>query len=210
MEGCAVLGGSFGPDAAAVAFDDAFDVGQADAGAFEVAGVVEALEDAEELGGVLGIEAGSVVADEEGEKLGAGGGGFDADLNGGGRAAAGELDGVGQEIGDDLAEEGAVAEDGWEGLDTPIDPAAGKIGLELGLDLGDEGGEMDGGEVEFGAADAGEGEEVVDEGGHADGLGADDAEVAVGLGVELFGGALAEQFDEPGDIAQGCPEVVGD
>ena len=58
-----MVDGAFGPDAAAVAFDDPLDAGQADAGAGEVGDRVEPLERLEQLGGEGGIEAGPVVAD---------------------------------------------------------------------------------------------------------------------------------------------------
>ncbi len=48
-----------------MAGDDALGVGEADAGAFEIAGVVESLKDAEQFRGVLRVEAGAVVADVE-------------------------------------------------------------------------------------------------------------------------------------------------
>ena len=58
---------ALGPDVAAVAGDDAFDVGEADARAFEVLVVVEALKYPEQLVDILRIEAYTVVADEKRE-----------------------------------------------------------------------------------------------------------------------------------------------
>src|SRR3954467_2291057 len=55
---------AFGPDLPTVARDDAADGGQADAGAGEFAGGVEALEGPEQLGGVGHVEPGAVVAHE--------------------------------------------------------------------------------------------------------------------------------------------------
>src|SRR5690606_27633224 len=49
------------PDAAAVATDDPLHRGEADAGAFELAGRVQAAEDLEELAGHVHVEAGPVV-----------------------------------------------------------------------------------------------------------------------------------------------------
>src|SRR6185436_15302096 len=57
--------GALGPDAAAVAVDDPLHGGQADAGALELGGGVQALEGGEQLLGVDHVEAGPVVADEE-------------------------------------------------------------------------------------------------------------------------------------------------
>src|SRR5580658_7783630 len=62
VEGGALVDGGFGPDAAAVAEDDALDDGEADAGAFVLFGSVHPLEDAEEASGVLHLEASAVVA----------------------------------------------------------------------------------------------------------------------------------------------------
>ena len=60
VEDGAAGGGGFNPDAAAVAFDDALADGQADAGA-GVFCAVEALEDCEDVAGVLGIDAEAIV-----------------------------------------------------------------------------------------------------------------------------------------------------
>src|SRR5262245_4820064 len=59
----ALVDDAFGPCAAAVPLDDAADVGQADARALELARGVQPLEYAEQLGGVLHVEACAVVAD---------------------------------------------------------------------------------------------------------------------------------------------------
>ena len=55
---------AFGPDAPAMAGDDAVDDRQADAGAFEIVGAMQALEHAEEFLRVALVEADAVVADE--------------------------------------------------------------------------------------------------------------------------------------------------
>src|SRR5712672_3333515 len=51
-----------GPDAAAMALDDAVDDREADAGALELLGAVQPLKGAEELGGVAHVEPRAVVA----------------------------------------------------------------------------------------------------------------------------------------------------
>ena len=56
---------ALGPDAAAVALDDAVDGGQTDAGPLELGRLVQALERREEAVGVLHVEAGAVVAHVE-------------------------------------------------------------------------------------------------------------------------------------------------
>src|SRR5438477_565822 len=55
---------SLGPDAPAVAVDDALHDGQADARAFVILGAVQPLEDAEEFVGILHIETHAVVFDK--------------------------------------------------------------------------------------------------------------------------------------------------
>src|SRR5712691_7747967 len=56
---------AFGPDAAPVPRHDPPDGGQTNAGAFELLGPVQPLEDAEQLVGILHVEPGAVVADEQ-------------------------------------------------------------------------------------------------------------------------------------------------
>src|SRR5665647_528263 len=65
-EGGAFLHLALGPHVAAVAADDALHGGQTDTRAFELAGRVQPLEGAEELVGIGHVEAGAVVAHEEG------------------------------------------------------------------------------------------------------------------------------------------------
>src|SRR4029077_2984931 len=55
----------FGPDAAAVALNDALDDGEADASAFKIFRSVQPLKNFEQLVGVLHVKAGAVVAHEE-------------------------------------------------------------------------------------------------------------------------------------------------
>ncbi len=56
---------AFRPGSAPVALNDALDVGQTDARALKLSLAVQALEDAEQLVGILRIKAGSVVANED-------------------------------------------------------------------------------------------------------------------------------------------------
>src|SRR5688572_138461 len=55
-------GPALGPSAAAVAGDDPADIGEADAGAFEISGIVQALENSKELFRIGHIETDSVVS----------------------------------------------------------------------------------------------------------------------------------------------------
>src|SRR5690606_12467517 len=63
IEGAALAGRCLGPDAAAVALDDALGKCQARTGTFEIHGVVLALEHHEQVVRLLQIEAGTVVLD---------------------------------------------------------------------------------------------------------------------------------------------------
>ena len=65
MKARAAAGLGLGPDVAAVAAHDALHRRQADAGAGEVVGAVQALEDAEQPVGIAHVEAGAVVAHVE-------------------------------------------------------------------------------------------------------------------------------------------------
>lgn len=65
MERRALAGLGLGTDAAAVAGEHAAHAGQADAGARVVAGLVQPLEHAEQLAGVLHVETGAIVAHGE-------------------------------------------------------------------------------------------------------------------------------------------------
>src|SRR5438093_1586472 len=61
VEGGALIGLGVGPDASAVALDDALHDGQADSGPLVLLGPVQPLEDAEQLVGVAHVEADPVV-----------------------------------------------------------------------------------------------------------------------------------------------------
>src|SRR5204862_5699849 len=61
IERSALVDSALGPDAAPVPRHDPPDGGQTDAGAFELLGPVQPLEDAEQLVGILHVEPGAVV-----------------------------------------------------------------------------------------------------------------------------------------------------
>ena len=212
--------GGFGPDPAAVAADDALDGGEADAGSGELGGGVEALEGGEQLVGEGHVEAGAVVADVvDGGAAGL----LAAELDARGGLVAGELPGVAEEVVEEEAEEVGVALDDEVAGGEEVDGAAGVAGTELLDDLVGELGEV---EVEeddlgavgevgelaagFGAADAGEGEEGVDDVAHADGGGDDAVEAVAGVGVEGVVVVLEEGGAVAAHGAQRGAQVVGD
>ena len=101
-----MLGVGFGVDGAVVLEDDGAADGETEAGAAFLAGVrgfdlAEAVEDGVEL---VDGDAAALVSDAKGQGLGAGLGG-DGDR----RADGGELDGVGEEVGEDLEDAVGVA-----------------------------------------------------------------------------------------------------
>src|SRR5206468_7185881 len=102
----------FGPDAAALAFDDLLADSQDDAGSRVFLLDVQALEDDEDPRGVLGIEADAVVADGE-DPLVAFAPGRDMDE---GRGLAAELDRVADQILEDLPESNRVGPECRQGV----------------------------------------------------------------------------------------------
>ncbi len=191
VEGGADADVALRPDGAAVLLDDAAADGQAEAGAAFLAGVggfylLEAVEDAVEF--VCG-DAAAFVDDLEHDGVG-GGVGVDADGGGGG----GELDGVGEEVGQDLEDAVGVAVE-EEGLGGGSAETGGADEFEIdGAGVGHWRHGLDGllaeivqgaaADLERGAAGfhALEVEDVVDEADEAVGVGDGDAEEIEGLG----------------------------
>lgn len=120
----------------AVAFDDALDDRQADAGAFKFLGAVQALEDAEQFVGVFHIETDAVVADENDGFIVHG---AQADFNDGGFARPAVFDGIGKQVGKDLFEKARIAIDGGQFGNAPFDIAPLGFAPQFGDDLVDNG-----------------------------------------------------------------------
>ena len=130
---------AFAPDRAAVVLDDfAADV-ETEAEPTVLLFRDGALEAAEDPVALVYGDADTVIVDREpcGAALGA-----DGDLD---RFAGPELDGIGEEIGYDPIETGAIpsADDGCAGLERHRAVGARKIGLEAFVDLADECAEVD-------------------------------------------------------------------
>ncbi len=219
VEGGAGAEVALGPDGAAVLLDDAAADGEAEAGAALLAGVgglnlLEAVEDGVEL--FVG-DAAAFVGDLEENGVG---GGFGEDADGGG--GGGELDGVGEEIGEDLEDAVGVAVE-EEGL------GGGGLGrgeggeFEVnGVGVGHAGHGLDGllGELAEGATADLEGsaaglhalevEDVVDEADEAVGVGDGDAEEVLGLGVYVADDAGGEQTEGSADAGERGAQLVGD
>src|SRR5688500_6611157 len=122
-EGAALSGLALDPDGAVVGFDDALDAGEADALARDVlGGVAAAAEDDEDAAEVLGVDADAGVLDVE-LRLVALDRAAEADLLDG--AVAHVLDGVVDQVLEDLAEAGLLAVELRErGLDRQVDALA--------------------------------------------------------------------------------------
>ena len=124
-----------------MSLDDAADVGEADARPLELGDQVQPLEDAEELAGVLHFEAHAVVAyEDDGLGLVAR---RAADLDGGLRPRAGELQGVRDQVAQGDAEHRAIASDRGELAEVPVNVPAPPFVFEFLHQLGDQGVEID-------------------------------------------------------------------
>jgi len=187
-EGGTLSGLTFDADVAAERLDDLLDDPQAETEAAVVAlgdGALEALED---TGLVLGGDADAVISHgEEGDLSVL----DDGHLDG---VVGAVLDGIGEQVGDDLLEAETIpaADDGGVGVEDEGAACAGGIGLGAGDDVLEEGGEVDGLvlEGEAAGADAGDVEQVVDElvealGGAAGGLDALASRMGLAVGAGL-------------------------
>ncbi len=108
------------PHAPTMPLHDSLHDRQTDAGALELLGAVEPLEDAKQLVRVLHLESRTVVPDKV-RQLARAGGTADLDRRLGARAR--ELPGVADEVRQDLPDEGAVGEGRRQGRDRDRDVA---------------------------------------------------------------------------------------
>jgi hypothetical protein len=210
-EGAAVAGGAVAADFAAHGADEFARDGEAEAGAAVLAagsglGLDEGGEDALDLIGG-DADAGVVDFEAEGDALGVAGEFMDFEAD---SALLGELEGVGGEVDEDLAEAVGVAdEDGGDGgRDVAVEGDAGGGGG--GEDVGDvlEGlgkREWGGDEAEVAGFDLGEIEDVIEEGEEGAGGGGGEGDVLVLVGVE--GGGL-EDLEEAEDTVHGGAEFM--
>src|SRR5581483_11779182 len=111
-------GGGFDPDAAAVHLDDLLDDGEAHAGAAaELVAIVQALEQAEHPLAVLRVDADAVVADVERRRRAAA---VAADLDDRPRLVV-VLDGVGDQVAEELGHAHAIAAQLRQRLQAQVD-----------------------------------------------------------------------------------------
>ena len=210
---------ALGPDGAGVLLDDTAADGKTEAGSAFLAGVggldlLEAVEDGVEL---VGGDAAAFVDDFEEDGVG-GGLGVDADRGGYG----GELDGVGEEVGEDLKDAVGVAveEEGFG-----VGDVSDARGLEREMDavgVGHGGHGVDGllGEVAQGAATnlqrgatglhALEVKDVVNEADEAVGVGDGDAEEVEGFGVYVADDAGGEEAEGSANAGEWGAQLVRD
>ena len=122
VEARAAIRLALGADRPAVAQDDAAHRRQADAGAREFAGAVQALEGAEQAIGEAHVEAGAVVAHREGRRLAR----MAQEGDPRRRGVAGVLPGVAEQVLEHHAQQRRVAGGGQPGLDLDLDLALGR------------------------------------------------------------------------------------
>ena len=139
---------AFRPHAAAMALDDAADVGKADAGALEEIVRMQALEDAEQFLRVPHVEADTVVAHAEDPFI-RGRAGLARDFDDGGVACAGVFERVREKVENRLAERGMIGLDAGQRADLPLDGAILEVGLQAGSHFVDQTGKGDGRDPEF-------------------------------------------------------------
>src|ERR1700722_5343222 len=208
VEGGALADGAFGPDAAAVTFDDPLDAGQADAGTGEIGNRVEPLERLEQLVDEGGIEAGPVVADVAAD-VGVPGR-SSAELDGGVLAFGGELPGVLDQVLQHGADQGAVRGDPDAVVDGEADGATRLAGVQLGAEGGDLGGQVDRFGVHVGTRDLGQYQQVIDELAHPLGGGLDPVGVPAAGAVETVAVVLDQRLAVPAQRPQRGPQVMSD
>ena len=190
-----------------MAADDEAEAAAAEGAGGGAIGLFEALE---EVGEACGGNTDPGVADAEGEFAGAVGLSTGGDVDGDG-AAVGELDGVGEEIDENLAEAGDVADDGFGraggegGADR--DFLFGGAGDEEADGRGDACGERerDGLKGELAGRDFGEVEDVVDDGEEVFAAGLDDIDAVALLGGER---GIAQEGGHADDGVHGRADFV--
>ena len=207
IESGAVPGFGVGPGAAAMAVNDAADVGEANAGAFELVFSMEALKDTEELVGISHVKSDSVVGDRKNEF---GLGGLGSDFNNGGLPAGAVFDRVGDKIDPHEAKHGGIALDDGQRGDAPDDIAETFVSFKIADDRFNRFGEINFLPGQLGAAHAREGEEVIDQGAHAAGGAGDQAEIPLRFWERLKGLVRSEDVGEAADVAERRAEVMRD
>ena len=194
------------PNAPTVTLDNALNDGETDANALEFVAAMEALEDLEQFVGEFHVETGAIVANEVNGFVRRG---LRSDLDQRFVALAGVLDGVGDEIDPDLPEERGIAVAIGQRADADVQGgpfgSRGQI-VEDGLD---ELGNVNVPAIQRLAAEAGEGEEVIDKLAHALASEANALEVTAALGIELGAEVVEDHLGQPVNGAQGGAEIVG-
>ena len=111
-----------------MAFDDALDVGESNASAFEFSGVVQSLDDAEELVLILRIKSRAIVAHKKSDPSAVlRPGAMETDFDYSKRTLLRELKGVAKEIHQRQAEQRPVTFDHRQIRDLPLDGSCGGV-----------------------------------------------------------------------------------
>ena len=169
---------------------------------------MEPLKDAEQLAGILHVEAHAVVADEHDDLVGAP---FDrADLDDGLGPRLRVLHGVFDEVGEHLPDHGAVGLHLGKRADAPFDGAAGGVVAQLRDDLLHDRPKRHARGLDLRAGHLREPKQLVDEHAHALGALANLVEITAGRHVQLGRGVLDEQIGESVDMPERRAQVVRD
>src|SRR5581483_2915052 len=205
IEDGAAVDHSLGPHAPSVPLHDPLDDREADAGAFELLGAVEALEDPEELARVPHVETRPVVLDEV-DRLALPATAADLDHRLG--APARELPGVADEVHEDLPDEPAVGERREQRSDVHARASLGIETPRLRDHRERQGGHVHAGLLETLPPHTREREQVVDQAPHLSCVFPHDAENPAAVVVQPRPVILDEDAREAVDRAQRGAKVV--
>src|SRR5262249_42616405 len=205
-ERAALAGLRFDPNTAAMTFHDLLANGQADARAGVLRPGVQALEDEKNPLGMLWGDADAVIADGE-DPLPALGPG--ADVNARRLSRLAELDGVADEVLEQLGQLGSVRQHRGQVLGADLRAALLDHRLQIGDDLTHDCRAVGQRQGVLHSARVRVGQQILDERLHAGGSVHGVGDVLVGLGIELALVALGQQFQVTGYHAQGLLQVVG-
>ena len=122
----------------------------------------------------------------------------------------GEFEGVAQEIDPDLADQGPVGPGPGEGLEVPLHRPVPQGVLQFPHYVLDQLSHVQVNQLHLPAAQAREGQEVVNELAHVPGVGPDDIQQPLAFGIQAVGIIFQENPGETVNGPQRRPEVMGD
>ena len=197
----------FRPNATTMALDDLLNNGQTHAAAFVFVAAVKPFEGHEQSVDALHVKADAVVGDAiDGATLRSDG------VNGDHRLLAGaaELDGIAQEIHEDLTQENDVGVAVWKGADAEFSTVIRGFAAKGVDDSGDKGGGVDLRFAHCFFARARIRKQVIGQLAEPIGSGQNVPQVAQGVRAEFAGVSLDDKFAEESDAAKRTPEFVSE